>query len=175
MRAWSFLRRFFALRPPRDRHYGGSRNPIYGRLKITPVFMNTASVDDPIVIKTRELCQTIVDQPEFASITSRVAAFMADEEAMSQYQSLSEATEHLNHKQEQGVELSDEEIDAYNQRRDEFFGNQTAKGFMDAQDEMNAIQSSVGKYVSKAFELGRTPSPDDLDGEGCGSGCGCHH
>lgn len=136
--------------------------------------MNIASADDPIVMKTRELCQTIVQQPEFDSIKSRIAAFMGDEDAKSRYQSLSETGEYLQHKQEQGVELTEEEIQGYNAQRDQFLANDVAKGFLEAQDEMHVIQASVGKYINKMFELGRAPTPEEMADSGCGPSCGCH-
>jgi hypothetical protein len=40
----------------------------------------------PVLQKTRELCQTIVEQPEFKAIRQQIDTFMADEGAQSQYQ-----------------------------------------------------------------------------------------
>jgi hypothetical protein len=40
---------------------------------------------------------------------------------------------------------------------------------------MQEVQQTVGKYVSKALELGRVPIEEDMDSGGCGSGCGCGH
>ena len=51
--------------------------------------------------------------------------------------------------------------------------NPVAKGFLDAQQQMQRVQSSVTKYVTKTFELGRVPEPDDFNT--CGHGCSCGH
>ena len=49
------------------------------------------TIEDTIINqKTRELCQTILNQPEFGSIRNRMDAFMASEEAKTQYQLLTE-------------------------------------------------------------------------------------
>lgn len=132
------------------------------------------TTEDIVLQKTRELCQTILDQPEFRSIRSRIDAFMSNPEAQGLYQSVSERGESLQHKQEQGLQLSQDEIAEYEKHRDTFFSNPVARGFLDAQQEMHKVQESIGQYVSKTFELGRLPQADDVEGASCGTGCGCH-
>ena len=69
------------------------------------------TTEDTIIIqKTRELCQTLLDQPEFTSIRQRMDSFMGDEDAKSQYQLLNEKGEFLTFKQKQGLPLADEEV-----------------------------------------------------------------
>lgn len=99
---------------------------------------------------------------------------MTNDEAKTQYQLLSEKGEFLQHKQQQGLTLSNEEIADFEQSREALFNNPVARGFLDAQQEMHKMQESLGQYVAKTFELGRVPSPDDLQSGSCGSGCGCH-
>ena len=135
--------------------------------------MNASSAEDPIVIKTLELCNTVVAQPEFVSIQQRVNTFMADESAKSHYQQVSEQGEYLQHKQEQGVELSQEEISAFEESRNKLVATDSARGFLEAQDEIRKIQDSIGQYLSKTFELGKAPAVDEME-FGCGPSCGCH-
>lgn len=137
--------------------------------------MPLTAVDSPIVQKTRELCQSILEHPEFQSVRSRIDQFMADESAKTDYQNLVEQGDMLNHKQQQGVRLSQEEISSYETQRDRVVNNPLAAGFIQAQQEVHEIQESVNKYLTKTLELGRVPSAEDLDGGGCGHGCGCHH
>ena len=137
--------------------------------------MQTLIEESVITQKTRELCQTILDQPEVQTILRQVESFMSNEEAKTQYQLLSEKGEFLQHKQQQGLPLSNEEIADFEQRREALFNNPVARGFLDAQQEMHKMQDSLGQYVAKTFELGRVPSPDDFPSGSCGSGCGCHH
>lgn len=136
---------------------------------------SNVQTEDAILLKTRELCETIIQQPEFQSIRQRMDSFMADTKAQEQYESLSEKGRHLQHKQQQGVELAPAEIAAFDKEREAFFRNPVAKGFVDAQEAMHHIQEEVNQYLSKTFELGRVPSADELEGGSCGSGCGCHH
>jgi cell fate (sporulation/competence/biofilm development) regulator YlbF (YheA/YmcA/DUF963 family) len=65
------------------------------------------AIEDSIVIqKTRELCQTIVDQPEFRSIRQRVDIFLSNEAAKSQYQLVAEKGDALQQKQQVGMPLN---------------------------------------------------------------------
>jgi hypothetical protein len=71
--------------------------------------------------------------------------------------------------------LDGREIAAFDSERDAFLNNPVAKGFIDAQEEMQDLQQEVQQFVNKTFELGRVPSEEDLQGGSCGHGCGCHH
>src|SRR5881394_2255859 len=136
--------------------------------------MTTETADSIIVQKTRELCQTIVEQPEFQSIRQRIDTFMADDAAKVQYQTVVEKGEMLQHKQQMGLPMSAEEITEFEKNRDALVNNPIARDFLDAQQAMQKVQESVGQYVSKTFELGRAPTEEDFSSGSCGSGCGCH-
>jgi cell fate (sporulation/competence/biofilm development) regulator YlbF (YheA/YmcA/DUF963 family) len=135
----------------------------------------TTMTEDAILEKTRELCQAIVDQPSYQSLRRQVDAFMASDGARKQYQLVVEKGEALQQKQQMGQTLSSDEIAEFEKHRDTLVSDPIARGFLDAQQEMHKVRESVGQYVSKTLELGRIPSADDLGGESCGEGCGCHH
>jgi cell fate (sporulation/competence/biofilm development) regulator YlbF (YheA/YmcA/DUF963 family) len=143
--------------------------------KLTDFMETTVQTEDVVLQKTRELCEAIVQQPQFQSIRQQVDSFMADAKAREQYESLSEKGRQLHHKQQQGLELAPAEISAFDAEREAFFRNPVARGFADAQEAMHRIQEAVSQFVSKTFELGRVPSAEDLESGSCGSGCGCHH
>ena len=136
--------------------------------------MTTATAQAPIQLKLQELCETIVSQPEFANLRQRVDAFMADESAKTLYQSVVEQGDALHQKQHAGEQLDETVVASFEKDRETLFGNPVAKGFLDAQEEIQTITQSINKSVSKTFELGRVPTGEDLGGESCGSGCGCH-
>ena len=136
--------------------------------------MSTTTIDSPILEKTRELCQAILDHGDFHEVRRNIDAFMADEKARGEYESLMEKGESLNHKQQQGASLSPEEIADFERHRENVLNNPVSRAFLDAQQEMQKVQESVSKYVSKTFELGRLPSEEEMSGGGCGEGCGCH-
>jgi len=129
--------------------------------------------DGVIVTKTRELCASILKEPAFDDCRRRVDAFLADQDAQALYQELNEKGEMLQHKQQTGQSLSDEEVNDFEKRREEFFGNPVARGFIEARQEMHHVQEKVTHYVNKTFELGRLPEADDF--QSCGHGCNCHH
>jgi cell fate (sporulation/competence/biofilm development) regulator YlbF (YheA/YmcA/DUF963 family) len=132
--------------------------------------------EDAIAQKTRELCETIVQQPRFQSIRQRVESFLADPEAKSQYERLSDLGRQLHDKQEKGLTLTSAEIASFDRQRESFSSNPVASAFVEAQGEMHEIQEQIALCVSKTLELGAVPSDEDLAGEcGCGSDCGCHH
>jgi cell fate (sporulation/competence/biofilm development) regulator YlbF (YheA/YmcA/DUF963 family) len=125
--------------------------------------------------KTRELCQAIVEQPEFQEMRRQVEVFLGDDKAKTQYQSVMEKGELLQHKQNMGAPMSNDEITEFEKERDALVNNPVARGFLDARQQMQKVQESVGQYVAMTFELGRLPTEEDLGGGSCGSGCGCHH
>jgi cell fate (sporulation/competence/biofilm development) regulator YlbF (YheA/YmcA/DUF963 family) len=132
--------------------------------------------ETPVIQKTRELCQTILDQPNMQSIRQRIDAFMADEKTRATYDDLVQKGQSLQHKQQMAVALSGEEVSDFEQHRDTLMKNPVARGFLDAQEELHHLQQSVHQYVNKTLELGRLPTDEDLNGGGsCGHGCGCGH
>ena len=68
------------------------------------------TVDTPIISKTKELCQTIVDQPQVAELLKKVETFRADAEAQSLYEKVTRKQQSLVDKQNQGNPLTDAEI-----------------------------------------------------------------
>lgn len=147
----------------------------YAVLPVNERIMTTTTEETAIIQKTRELCETIVAQPEFQAIRKQIDQFMADDEAKTQYQTVMEKGEMLQQKQQMGLPLNDEEIKDFEKHRDTLVNNPVARGFLDAQQTMSKVQQSVGQYVAKTFELGRAPTEEDISG--CCSdhgGCGCH-
>src|SRR5256885_254533 len=119
--------------------------------------METTSETSAILQKTKELCQTILDQPDFQSIRRQMDAFMADEKVKVQYQELSERGAKLQYKQQMGAPLDMAEITDFDTRREAFLNNPVAQGFIDAQQAIHNVRESVSQYVAKTFELGRLP------------------
>jgi cell fate (sporulation/competence/biofilm development) regulator YlbF (YheA/YmcA/DUF963 family) len=130
--------------------------------------------DIMVQLKTVELCQAILDQPDFQSIRKRIDDFQANDQAQSLYRVLNEKREHLEGKQQNGQSLTSEEIADFEKQRDEFLANSVAMAFMDAQQEIHQVRSFISKYVSRTFELGRLPKEEDMKCESCGNKHGCH-
>ncbi len=124
--------------------------------------------------KTQELCQAIVAQPEMIAIRKRIDNFMADDSARGQYEILMNKGQELQQKQHQGQALEPAEISDFESKREALLKNPVATSFLDAQEELHKLQSSIQKQISKTIELGRLPVAADLEEGSCGSGCGCH-
>jgi cell fate (sporulation/competence/biofilm development) regulator YlbF (YheA/YmcA/DUF963 family) len=138
--------------------------------------MQTTIEETPVIQKTKELCQAILDQPDMRSIRQRIDSFMGDEPTRALYDDLMSKGQALQQKQQMSLPLTGEEIADFEQHRDKLMANEVARGFMDAQQELHNVQESIQQYVSKTLELGRVPTEEELnDGGGCGHGCGCKH
>jgi len=125
--------------------------------------------------KTLELCETIVAQPEMASIRKRIETFAADASARGQYEAVNTRGQALHQKQHAGQPLSDTEIADFEKHRDMLLSNPVARGFLDAQEELHEMQHTIQRRIAKTIELGRVPTEADLEEGSCGEGCGCHH
>ncbi len=137
--------------------------------------MQTTIEETPVIRKTKELCQVILDQPNTRSIRQRIDAFMGDEKSRSQYDGLVNKGQALQQKQQMSQPLSREEIDDFEQHRDALLSNPIARDYLSAQEEMHEVQKSVHQYVRKTLELGRLPTEDEVAADHCGQGgCDCH-
>ena len=137
--------------------------------------MPTTIEETPVMQKTRELCQTILDQPNMQSIRQRIDAFMGDDRTRGQYDELVNKGQALQQKQQMSLAVSGEEISDFELQRDALMKNPVARGFMDAQEELHEVQQSVHQYVNKTLELGHLPTEEEMSGGSCGHGCGCGH
>jgi cell fate (sporulation/competence/biofilm development) regulator YlbF (YheA/YmcA/DUF963 family) len=109
-----------------------------------------------------------------AASAGALTLFLADSTARGQYELLMSKGQALQEKQHHGQTLDPAEISAFEKDRDALLKNPVASSFLDAQEEMHALQSGVQKIVAKTIELGRIPAAEDLSEGSCGHGCGCH-
>jgi cell fate (sporulation/competence/biofilm development) regulator YlbF (YheA/YmcA/DUF963 family) len=137
-------------------------------------FMQMTAEDTIVMTKTRELCQALVDEPGMKSIRERINAFMQDEKTKAQYEDLVGRGQALQEKQQNSIALSGEEVASFEQDRSALLSNPVARGFLDAQEELQDVRESIQKYITRTLELGRVPSADDMQ-SCCDHGCGCEH
>jgi cell fate (sporulation/competence/biofilm development) regulator YlbF (YheA/YmcA/DUF963 family) len=129
-----------------------------------------------IARKTRELCQTILDEPSLQAVRQRIDTFMANDAVRAKYDDLVNKGQALQQKQQMSQPLTGEEISDFEQHRDTLLKDPVARGFLDAQQELHQVQEAIVKHVNKTLELGRLPSEEDLSSGCCGhEGCGCEH
>ena len=142
--------------------------------------MNILEDSSPVMDKTRELCAAIVGDAEFGALQKDIEAFFADDTARDGFRKVQEWGDDLNQKQQAGLELGETEIKEFETAREALFQNPIATGFLNAQQTLQTLQGSIGKYVGMTLELGRVPTTEDFaaQNEGCcggsgGGGCGC--
>ena len=125
--------------------------------------------DSPVIQKTLELCQVLLDQPAFHEMRKHIDAFSSDEKARTQYQRVYEMQEAL----EQGDRSDDDQITAFEQERNALFANEVVRNFTDTQQALHKLQQTVSAYIAATFRLGRLPGEDDFERESCGPHCRC--
>jgi cell fate (sporulation/competence/biofilm development) regulator YlbF (YheA/YmcA/DUF963 family) len=136
--------------------------------------MQTTIEETPVIQKTRELCETILEQPNMRAARERIETFLADESAQRQLEGVQQKGQVLHEKQHRAEQLTSKEISDFEKEREALMANPVARDFLDAQQEMQEMQESIQKLVSKALQLGRLPAEEELGGGSCGHGCGCH-
>jgi len=143
--------------------------------------LNILPQETPVITKTKELCQTILDQPGYQEMKKVILDFLHDDEARNQYQRLCDLQDTLHRKSHAGDEITEADMQEFERLEQQFMANPLAQGFIRAQQAMQKIEQQIATYVRKTFELGRIPEDADLDeGGGCcgggggGGGCGCH-
>lgn len=139
--------------------------------------MQMTTQESMITQKTKELCQAILDQPNLRTAREKIQTFAGDQQARGQYESLMSKGQALQLKQQRSQQLSQAEISEFEKDREALLNNPVARGFLDAQEELQGVHQSINQYVSKTLELGRMPSESDFEAEGCDGhgGCGCGH
>ena len=139
--------------------------------------MSMLADDSSVMEKTKDLCSSIVEHPDFGLLQEKVEAFLSDDAARLQFQSVQERGEELHQKQHAGVELGESEVKAWETARAELLENDKIRVFLEARNQLETLQMTIGKYVGMTMETGRVPTAEDFKTEECCNegGCGCSH
>lgn len=128
----------------------------------------------PVVEKTIELCEALLAQDSYKELKGKLDAFVADPAAQEMYQNLSRKQSELVSKQQSGEELTEEDIQAFEDDRERLLMHPVAGGFVEAQRGFEELRDLITNYVTKTFELGRVPTEDEVKPQGgCCGGGGC--
>jgi len=131
--------------------------------------------ETPVIAKAKELCATLLEQDSYKEMKSKLDAFVGDADAQKMYQDLSEKQTQLVQKQEQSGNLTEEEIQDFENQREKLLIHPVAGGFVEAQQGFEELRDTINRYVTKTFELGRVPTAEEVEpkqGGCCGGGCG---
>src|ERR1017187_5437669 len=107
--------------------------------------MQTITEETIVMLKTRELCQAILDEPALRTARESIDRFMADERTKAQYETLMSKGQALQQKQQSAQKLTDAEIAEFEKERDALMANPVAVSFMKAQEELHDIHETVNK------------------------------
>ena len=125
--------------------------------------------------KIQELCAAIVADEEVQEARNNAETFLADETAVGIYRQVAMAGRELEKKQRNGVQLTDEEIEAFNTLQEQAETNPAVKEFQTAQETLQDVAELIQAWVTKTLEKGRIPTEEEVfPSGGCGEGCGCH-
>lgn len=134
--------------------------------------MITKEEMDLIVQKTEDLCVTVLSQPSFKELKEMVDRFTSNQDAIAQYNRVAEKQQILRQKQRSGAQLTQEEINDFEQEDYSLYANEITRQFLYAQREFGKVHKLVSQYVVKTIELNRLPDENDLNSGGCGCGSG---
>ena len=136
--------------------------------------------DSAVMTKARDLCETIARDSEYQTLLTKVETFLGNDEARTSYQAVQQQGQELNQKQQAGLQLAESEITDFESARTRLLENQVASDFLQAQQSLDTLQTSVSRLIGMTLELGRVPTAEDLVqassgccGGGGGGGCGC--
>jgi len=127
--------------------------------------------------KLHHLCAAIAADEEVTAARSQAEAFLADESAVSLYRRLAQTQQELHHKQHAGEKITETEIHAFSQLRDQAENHPLVSQFNQAQQTLQGVANKINGFVTKTLEKGRVPTEEEVFGSsegGCGTGCGCH-
>jgi cell fate (sporulation/competence/biofilm development) regulator YlbF (YheA/YmcA/DUF963 family) len=133
----------------------------------------SSSTEADYMAKAKELCQSLLEDPNLKEVFSSIDRFMEDDEAKGLFSEMQTKGESLQMKQQSGVELTAGEVEEYNKIREKMLENDTANAFVQAQESIQSVHQTLGNWVSLVFENGRMPTDEEFAGH-CGPGCGCH-
>ena len=132
--------------------------------------------DSAVMTKARDLCETIAGDAEYQTLMNKVETFLGDDEARMTYQAVQQQGQELNQKQQAGLQLAESEIAEFESARTQLLENPVASDFLEAQQSLDTLQTSVSRLVGMTLELGRVPTAEDIaqasGGGCCGGGCG---
>jgi cell fate (sporulation/competence/biofilm development) regulator YlbF (YheA/YmcA/DUF963 family) len=132
----------------------------------------TLPANSVILERTRDLCSAILDWPEYKEQVTHIEAFLADEDAKTEYRAFAQLGEEMHQKQHAGS-LTDDDIKNYEANKGALEEKPLIGKFLAAQDSLNDIHRTVSQHVAKTLELGRMPEPEDFQSGGCCGGGSC--
>lgn len=140
--------------------------------------MSTLLEQSAVEDKAIDLCQAILDDPDFAEARRKIDTFLGDQNAQDAYKAWQGKAQELHQMSHEGLQPNNDDLAQFETLKAAVQNNDTAANFVAAEDRLNSIFGSVTKRIQKTLQLGKLPAEEDLVESGCcggsgGGGCGC--
>lgn len=121
-----------------------------------------------VLDKAKELAEAIAASEELAAMREAEALIEQDQEALDIIQEFRRVQQDIFNKQQQGIELSDEDRQLVEEIEEKMSRNESIQRYIAAQERLERLLQSVNFIISQAFN-------PPADCESCSPGCnGCH-
>lgn len=129
---------------------------------------------------TTELCNALAEDQKIIAAKARIALFFSQPEATTLFQEVNAFGEELRNKHLAGMPPSEEEINKFEELRQAVIANETARGFLEARQEIDEVLGAINQNIGMTMDLGRAPTPEEVieaaskqaQGGCCGGSCG---
>lgn len=123
--------------------------------------------------KMSQLCGELLEQESYQKLRAMIDQFLNNEGAMEQYNEFLLMQEQLEHKENEQIPLTSEEIEAYERAEIAIYGNNVIRQYIYAVKEFEKIRHFANSFFTKTIELNRLPQMKELKKNGCGCGGAC--
>ncbi|WZV03160.1 YlbF family regulator [Lentisphaerota bacterium WC36G] len=97
-----------------------------------------------------------------AEMHQKMDDFLADKKNNELYERMKNCEENIVLKQNNGIELTQEDLDEYKEIHTWLNSSPQAEDFFSAQEALLNIQDEINAYVSLAIQMGEAPTDDEL-------------
>ncbi|MHA0857061.1 YlbF family regulator [Paenibacillus sp. CMAA1364] len=127
----------------------------------------------PIVEKMEELCSSLLQQDAYQELRKMIDCFAENDQAIEKYEHYLALHQIIDQKKMQGIEITEVEVQAFEEEEGEMYKDDVIRQFLFAQREFSQLHSLVSQYFTKTVELNRLPEHNELKKGGCGCGGNC--
>ncbi len=101
--------------------------------------------------KARELGREIKKTPEYQELERANESIKEDSNASQLVEKINEVQDQINFAQKSGVEPSDEQMNEFNQLKEQMQGNITIQSFLKAQEQFSQVMENINNAISEGI------------------------
>ncbi len=140
---------------------------------------NTVLTED-LVGRTIALAGALAQSQKVIAAKARIGLFYQNSAATDLFRKVSEYGEKLQEKRAAGMQLSEQEINQFDELRKNVVENPLCKDFLDAREQLDTILATIHQYLIMAIEKGTAPTDEEVAANmqqqysACSCGGECH-